>query len=355
MIQDVTVKLKKAKVHIAPSPDDDVHIVSGVPLNQERTGNQITIEYDQPRTIDVSLALPTSIRSLDFNLGWGPATITQIYLTDADIHVGLGNLAVTACHGKFDVNVGKGNITMQHLEGEIDINAGLGTVFLQQVTANGDINNGLGDITMENCRGSLDVNAGKGDISGSGLSGHMEINAGMGSILFADSHHLSLEAHSGFGQIKLMGGILDDVQCESGIGSVTVEARVAQLNVDIKNRGDIHVNIPTTQGARIEASTDQGRVVSQMELVEVNNPGPARGHRLVGSTGDGSTHIALHTRRGSITLGQFAEPNGQEEVEENTNEVTTLDPRLQILEQLQQGHLTVDEADALLLQLDDNP
>ncbi|MCL5971291.1 MAG: DUF4097 domain-containing protein [Firmicutes bacterium] len=353
MIQEVAIKLKKAKVHIAPSPDDDVHIVSGVPLNQERTGNQITIEYDQPRSIDVSLALPASVRSLDFNLGWGPATIVSMNLTDADINMGLGNLVVTACQGKFDVNVGKGNVTMQQLDGEIEINAGLGAVFLQQVTANGGINDGLGDITLENCRGSLDVNAGKGDIRGSGTSGHMEVNAGMGSILFTDSHHLSLEAHGGFGQIKLMGGILDNVQCESGIGSVTVEARVDQLNVDIKNRGDIHVNIPTTQGARIEASTDQGRVVSQMELVEVNNPGPARGHRLVGSTGDGSTHIALHTRRGSITLGHFAEPDGLK-VEEDPSEAATLDPRLQILEQLQQGHLTIDEADALLLQLDEN-
>lgn len=353
MIQNVTVKLKKAKVQITQSPDDDVHVVSGVPLNQERIGNQITIEYDQSRTIDVSLALPASVRSLDFNLGWGPATIAQMSLTDADINLGLGNLVVTASHGKFDVNVGKGNVTMQKLDGDIDINAGLGTVFLQQVTANGDINDGLGDIILEDCRGSLDINAGKGDIRGSGTGGQMEVHAGMGSILFTDSHHLSLEAHSGFGQIKLVGGILDDVTCESGIGSVTVEARMAQLAVDIKNRGDIHVNIPTTQGARIEASTDQGRVVSQMELVEVNNPGPARGHRLVGSIGDGSTQIVLHTRRGSITLGQFAEPDGLEVVE-NISEASSVDPRLQILEQLQQGHLTVDEADALLLQLDEN-
>lgn len=353
MISEVNLKLKKAKVRISPSHDDEVHVVSSLPIQQERTDQRLTLEYDQSRTLELEVEVPSSIKSLDLNLGWGPVTINGMSLTSADLNVGLGNLMVDASKGEFDINVGKGNVTMQNFNGQIDINAGLGAVLLQHLNASGDVNDGLGNITLDDCRGAFDINAGKGDIMGNGLSGHMDANAGMGSIVLRNSRKLSIEANSGFGQIQLLGGLFDHVECESGIGSVTVEARVASLAVDVKNRGDVHVSIPTSQGARIEASTDQGRVVSQMELVEVNNPGPARGHRLVGSVGDGSTHIQLHTRRGTITLGQFAETSTGPDLDQDIDNLPT-DPRLQILEQLQQGLLTVDEADDLLQQLDEN-
>ena len=274
-------------------------------------------------------------------------TIQGILAKDIDLNLGLGNLVVESCQGVFDVNVGKGNITMKDVRGSFDMNAGMGRVHLSHLRGDGDINDGLGDITIEESDGTYDVSAGKGDIRGQGLKGHLEANAGMGAILLRDSKALSLELQSGFGKIQVLGGSLQDIQCEAGIGSVTVEAEFSSLSVEVKNRGDIHVNIPVNQGARIEAITDQGRIVSQMDLVEVNNPGPSRGQRLVGTVGNGATPISLHTRRGTVTLGHY-----DQDTASPTSESFDVDPRMEILSQLQQGTITVEEADVLLQQLD---
>lgn len=347
MITEVILKLKRAKLTVVPSPDNEPHVTATGPLIKETTASTFTVESEQSKTLDVQLQIPTSVTSLDANLGWGPMTIQRIITKDIDLNVGLGNLFIESCQGDFDVNVGKGNITMKEVSGSFEMNAGMGRVHLSHLRGDATINDGLGDITLEESEGTYDVNAGKGDIRGQGLKGHLEANAGMGAILLRDSKALSLELQSGFGKIQVLGGSLQDIQCEAGIGSVTVEAQFTSLSVEVKNRGDIHVNIPVNQGARIEAITDQGRIVSQMDLVEVNNPGPSRGQRLVGTVGNGSTPISLHTRRGTVTLGHF-----DQETESPIPEPYDPDPRLEILSQLQEGTITVEEADILLQQLD---
>lgn len=347
MITDVILKLKRAKLTVGPSPDNEPHVTATGPLTQDTTSNTFTVESEHSKTLDVEVQIPTSVTSLDANLGWGPMTIQNLKTKDIDVNVGLGNLLIETSQGDFDVNVGKGNITMKKVSGSFDMNAGMGRVHLSHLRGNADINDGLGDITIEESEGTYEVSAGKGDICGQGLRGHLEANAGMGAILLRDSKALSLELQSGFGKIQVLGGSLQDIQCEAGIGSVTVEAQFASLSVEVKNRGDIHVNMPINQGARIEAITDQGRIVSQMDLVEVNNPGPSRGQRLVGTVGDGSTPISLHTRRGTVTLGHF-DANGETPNPESDD----ADPRMEILSQLQEGTITVEEADVLLQQLD---
>lgn len=348
MINDIVLKLKKAKVTVIPSPDGEPHVSASGPIRQDIVGTTLTVESEQSKTLEVELKVPASVTSLDANLGWGPMTIRRLITESIDINVGLGNLVVEASQGAFDVNVGKGNITMKDLTGSFDLNAGMGSVNLRQLRGDADINDGLGDIAIEESQGTFEVSAGKGDIRGQGLQGHLEANSGMGAVLVRDSRKLSLEANSGFGKIEVIGGTLLDVHCEAGIGSVTVEATLSALTVEVKNRGDIHVAIPVNQGVRVEAITDQGRIVSQMDLVEVNNPGPSRGQRLVGTVGDGSTPISLHTRRGTVTLGHFdATVNDPSQTDHYD-----VDPRLEILTQLQEGSLTIDEADALLQQLD---
>ncbi len=346
MITDIVLKLKKAKVVVVPSPDSEPHVKASGPVVETSLGSTLTIESELSKTIDVELQVPSSVKSFDANLGWGPMTIERLVTQDIDVNLGLGNLVVESSQGGFDVNVGKGNITMKDLTGSFDLNAGMGSINLRHLRGDADINDGLGDITIEESNGNFDVNAGKGDVRGHGVMGHLEANCGMGAILLQDSKNLSLEAHSGFGKIGVLGGTLLDVQCEAGIGSVTVEAQLSSLAVEVKNRGDIHVTIPINQGARVEAITDQGRIVSQMDLVEVNNPGPSRGQRLVGTVGDGSAPISLHTRRGTVTLGHF-------DAQIATPSNLDVDPRIEILSQLQAGNLTVDEADALLQQLDE--
>ncbi len=351
MITEIVLKLKKAKVTVIPSPDAEPHVTASAPIVQETVDGTFTVESDQSKTIELEVQVPASVTSLDANLGWGPMTIQHLVTKAIDVNVGLGNLVIETSTGGFDVNVGKGNITMKDLTGWFDLNAGMGSVNLHQIRGDADINDGLGNIAIEESQGTFEVSAGKGDIRCQGLNGHLEANSGMGAILVRDSKKLSLEANSGFGKIEVLGGTLLDVDCEAGIGSVTVEAALSALTVEVKNRGDIHVAIPVNQGARVEAITDQGRIVSQMDLVEVNNPGPSRGQRLVGTVGDGATPVSLHTRRGTVTLGHFDATVDAP----NPTEFDDVDPRLEILTQLQEGTLTVDEADALLTQLDNEP
>ena len=59
----------------------------------------------------------------------------------------------------------------------------------------------------------------------------------------------------------------------------------------------------------------------------------------------GRGELVLHTKRGNITLPQYAE-HSQDPID-SPNTLSASDQRLLILEQLQQGRLTVDEAEVL--------
>lgn len=353
MSQEIEVKIKRGEVQIAKSSDDQVHIDASPEVTIRHEGDRYRVECDRSDPVEVTLRLPEMVHELDVNVGRGLLSGEGFAVARGDFNVGLGKMDLHTLSGSFDLNVGKGNLALRDISGTIDANAGMGHLVGQKLRGTFDINAGLGNVTLTDSGGTFDVNAGKGDVNLDGQSGRMEVNCGMGALAIASSRQLSLEANCGLGKVRVEGGRLEEANISVGLASVTVDASVGQLTIDVKTRGNIDLMAPSDEGARVDASTDRGRIISHLDLVAVNNPGPQRGQRLVGTWGDGRGTISLHTRRGTITLA-----HGPSTVRAQGAPAVVLhdeapapgeknDSQL-ILERLHQGELTVEEAEALL-------
>ncbi|MCL5115958.1 MAG: DUF4097 domain-containing protein, partial [Firmicutes bacterium] len=299
----------------------------------------------------VTLRVPASVRTMEANIGRGPCRAQGLNIHDMDLNVGLGPLTLSDCGGTWDVNVGKGDAVIQSSRGTFDINVGMGQCRLKGVFGTVDVNAGLGQVVGEECDGTFDVNAGKGNVEWTASRGRVEINAGLGDVRVLNGAGRNLEVNAGLGKVFVTDGHWEDADISIGIGDATIHAGVQNLAVSVKTRGTIDVSIPDTQGARVEASTGHGRIISHLDLIPVGHSGPQRGERLVGMVGDGAGRLTLETRRGDIIVAQHID--GQPETPSDAHPGSFREAhRLLILEQLQQGRLTVDEAEALLSGLD---
>ncbi|WP_053960562.1 DUF4097 family beta strand repeat-containing protein [Sulfobacillus thermosulfidooxidans] len=354
MIERLEVSIKRGHIKIRTDPKlQEPLIQSSVILTETQYDNTLRLESTFRQSLDLEIALPASVQDVAINCGLGNTELYSLIIQNAEINVGNGNFHADHIEGHWDINLGHGDLTLRHGRGYFDLNAGLGAIRLhqlEQVTA--DVNAGLGPVLLEQCQGTFDINAGKGDVNIEALQGQVEVNAGLGKILMLASHDVECKCHAGLGSITLKDGTYRQAELVTGIGKIDVHARTTSLTAKVESRGDINVEIPTDLACRIEASTDLGRIISHLDLVEVNNPGPARGHRLVGRIGTGSGGvITLHTRKGDISLSQYPAP--VETADEPTNPAADpRDPRAVILEKLQQGIITVEEAAALLDQLE---
>lgn len=353
MIDRFEIKLKRGSLTIKPSPDDQWHLQSEPELVPEVGLNGVIINGESiSAPVQATVLVPGPGEQLDAAVGRGPCQIEGVSFGTAEVSLGLGDLTLKDSQGDWEVNLGKGDASLERFSGKLDINLGMGRLDLKQVNATADINNGLGAIFGEQCDGAYDINAGKGDIRWNDGGGSAEMNAGLGTITVENGHGHELSLKSGMGKVFVLNGSWHRAQVETGLGDVSVSSRITDLAVHVKQRGHIEVSLPDDVGARVEASTDRGRIVSHLDLIPVGHAGPQRGQRLVGLIGDGSGTVELETRRGDITLSLFPASKGNR-ADEAPARPSPEDERLFILEQLQRGHLTIDQADALLEALDD--
>ncbi|PSR22455.1 MAG: hypothetical protein C7B47_16660 [Sulfobacillus thermosulfidooxidans] len=354
MIERLEVSIKRGHIKIRTDPTlQEPLIQSSVPLTQTQHDATLRLESTFRQSLDLEIALPPNVQDVAVNCGLGNTELQDLIIQNGEINVGNGNFHADHIEGHWDINLGHGDLTLGHGRGYFDLNAGLGAIRLHQLNqVTADVNAGLGPVLMEDCQGTFDINAGKGDVNIEALQGQVEVNAGLGKIVLMASRDVKCECHAGLGSITLKDGTYRRAELVTGIGKIDVHAKTASLTAKVESRGDINVEIPTDLTCRIEASTDQGRIISHLDLVEVNNPGPARGHRLVGRIGTGSGGVInLHTRKGDISLSQYPAP--VETTAEPANPGSDhIDPRAVILEKLQQGIITVEEAAILLDRLE---
>ncbi len=352
-MENLDVSIKRGQIHLQMEDglkDPVVHCTG--PLNQSVEGSLLRLEATSRQILDVNVIMPSTVRHLNLHLESGTARITDISIDTADINVGNGAVLSGNISGQWDMNIGRGELTIEGGKGSFDLNAGMGSVHLQSVdNSTADINAGMGSVRLEHSQGTFDINAGKGDVTVDNFGGKIKVNAGLGKIILTKGRNVDCELESGMGSITLYEGLFRRAQLLTGNGQIEVHARVEALTAKASMRGDINIEIPDDLSCRIEASTDLGRIISHLDLVEVNNPGPTRGHRLVGQIGT-KTHgvIYLKTRKGNISLAQYpALPTLIDPVPSSTQED---DPRSLILEKLQKGIITVDEASVLLDRLE---
>lgn len=353
MTDAVEIKIKKGSLTLKKSPDDTVHVDGHPDLAPNTRDDRTVINGEHiAGEVHATILIPSSTHQIHASIGRGPCQAVGLSTDQGDLNLGLGRLQLEDTHGSWDINVGKGDARLSDSTGTFDLNVGMGRLEMLRVSGRAEINAGMGPVVAEGCHGTVTVNAGKGNIQWKDGGGSLHFNAGMGDVAMENTVGDDLEINAGLGKIHVRGGRWERAKLEVGVGEATVQSRVLDLTVTARHRGAIMVSIPEDLGARVEASTDHGRIVSHLNLIPVGHSGPQRGQRLVGLVGDGQGRIALQTRRGNITLAQHPADADASRQPDASRPSQTGDQRILILERLQQGTLTVEEADALLEAMD---
>lgn len=195
-------------------------------------------------------------------------------------------LAVHAPHLRWDFDLRPRRIRIeihQPAHATLDIRTGDGGVRVAGVSGAVSVQTGDGSIWVEGIRGAIDLRSGDGRIEGTRLDGSLQVTTGDGSI----------DVHGRFDGLELESG---DGPIEAGVQPGSTLVGAWQMR---SGDGSIHLQLPPTLDAMIDADTGDGsvRVALPIQLVESRGRTHVRGRLNAGGptvrvhTGDGSIHI----------------------------------------------------------------
>jgi DUF4097 and DUF4098 domain-containing protein YvlB len=240
-----------------------------------------------------------------------------------------------------------GDVTVAGGEGVLRIHTGKGTVRLADANVNLDANTGMGEVQLNR------------------TSGDANVRTGFGRLVVEDARNLALEAHTGNGELRLSGEYRS-IRAKSGMGAILCHAQNLGSVVDLNTgNGDLDVAFNTDGAVRIDAATGRGRIDSEVPLVQVGQTGPEGffSKRVVGTAGAGEIQstVRLRSGNGSIRLRRLggestpARPPSPTAVNINSTATASASAppapertRLEVLQALQRGEISIDEAEKLL-------
>jgi len=209
-------------------------------VTSTQDGNRITVEALQPeRTVQVGIHVGRSVRFV----------VSVPKNTNLVARSGDGSISVTGVHGKLELRSGDGSVTGTGLEGEVVANTGDGSVALEGV------------------RGKVDVNTGDGSVRIAGAP-------------------TALSAHTGDGSVAL---------------NLSSGTSIAE-NWDVTTGdGGIHVELPGTINAELDASTGDGAIDAGDFGLRTSDENK---RELRGRIGNGGSTLKVRTGDGGITISK---------------------------------------------------
>ena len=161
-----------------------------------------------------------------------------------------------------------------------------------------------GSIAVDKVTGTVNLKSGDGSIRANAVSGDVTMHTEDGSLSLVDVNgRLSLE--SGDGSIRVQGRF-DDLHVKTGDGSITIEAEDGSAmkdNWDISTGdGSISFQIPQRFSAEIDASSQDGRVRSDIDGLTASNDDDDDRGTLRGRIGSGGHTVTIRSGDGSITV-----------------------------------------------------
>jgi Putative adhesin len=256
-----------------------------------------------------------------------------------------------------------GEVSISSGEGEARLHTGMGNVLVGEGTLDLDAFTGMGELRLAR------------------LGGQAKLRTGMGLIEVVEARNLRVDANSGKGDVRLA-GYFGPIQAKVGDGQIRCFLGELAAPVELTTgRGSIDVAFSARQAVRVDASTSRGRIDSEVPLVQVGQPGPEGffNKRVVGTVGSGEIQATLRLRSGFgnvrlrlLDTGETpsAQPApGTVEAGEAEQKVavaagasgsswTSPDApasdqpprrtRLDVLQALGRGEITIDEAERLL-------
>jgi hypothetical protein len=146
-----------------------------------------------------------------------------------------------------------------------------------------DIETGDGHVAVRGARGIIRLHTGDGSIDGRDLDGGIDASTGDGSVRLAGRFDV-LAVHTRDGRLV----------ANAAPGSRMLQAWSLQTG-----DGSVALGLPRGLGARIEASTGDGRVTSGFPLQHLGDS------RVAGDINGGGPPIVVTTGDGSIQLSQL--------------------------------------------------
>jgi len=329
----------------------------------------------------VTVRIPPTLKRVRAHTRQGDLRVQNLSDVELELHTRKGDAQLNGTAGQIHLNVSAGDVEANSLRGKIELTTGRGDIKISQIHGEEiTLRVGYGDIVIKQLTGNAHCTAGKGDIAATRLGGQAEIRTGMGDIVLSTLDDLKAHLHTGMGDIHLHEGSLRELEAKTGNGDITLYADLREGQFEMHSgRGDLVAMLSPEANVRFEAVTSSGDLRSDVPGVRVGRPGPVpkAGGRLVGVMGDGRAHLSLKTGRGDVRIrlkkghakrrrpspvsGPSVEAEGvgaipQEPSAEPSAEAASSPPLeeatvLQILNALQRGEISVEEAERLLADL----
>jgi hypothetical protein len=409
----LTIEITSANVSVRWVDDRDFVAVTGGEVTVDHAGDEIFIRsdfsgisvseddieirfagFDSPgQAVEEILARTGVLSSLGFGSSKSSRRSPLIIEVPASIAVTsveleLGNLDLRDPRGRVECGIKRGDFTSSGGTANLDVTAGTGEVRVDQLSGELIVAGGSGDISLTDIDAITNVKAGSGEVSLTRVRGDaIKIMAGSGDIDVRHSRASAYSSDCGSGDVTIEGGRLERIAVRTGSGEVECSASFGPYTQSfMTGSGTISLGIPRDISARIEAFTSGGDIDTELPLVSVGQRGPRsrRSRRQVGSVGSGEPRadVSLRTSSGDIRIHWLqtvaAEPipmpppvpaapeppappvppaapsiPGTSAEEGNRQESgASSDSQWQaVLESLQNGEISVEEADALLQSL----
>lgn len=203
-------------------------------------------------------------------------------------------------------------------------------------------------------------------------SGSLGLHLGKGEAHLTDVQTEAATLRMGKGNAELRGGRIANLEVELGRGDLHSLGTMptGEWEVEVRH-GDIRLVLPAGAAVRLDAATRHGDIHSNVPLVRVGRPGPEARHsrRMVGSLGgaeEGVSGVNLATGYGDIWIEAAAsgparpqpervsQPSAPPGAPAPSVERPAADrwTQLAVLEALQAGQISLEEADQLLQSLE---
>jgi DUF4097 and DUF4098 domain-containing protein YvlB len=336
----------------------------GVMTVEVKAGSGLAWVLGGGPSIKLDLEVPVGT-ACTVDSGSGPVEIRS---TAAAVQIDTGSGPVKVLNvGTARIETGSGPVHGHNISGAVSAETGSGDMDFGNVNGTVSLETGSGPVTVRQVRGAVRLETGSGSLVVEDLLGSAELETGSGGVRISGVRGGNLTVDNGGGPVQLRAIDVAELEVETGSGGVEVElVRVHPGGTYgvASGSGGVSVTLPPTADVTVYAEASSGRVAwsgldlrvkheERGELEAVLNGGQAQLRVEAGSGGIrlgplSGAHLAppqapVLTPAGAQVMGAV---KGDPALE-------TSDQLRRIVQMVEQGKLTPQEAEELLRALDE--
>lgn len=307
--------------------------------------------------LDLEISVPQGTRC-KLETGSGPVTVESTRGT-VEVDSGSGRIAV-ADVAQLRVDAGSGSVQVHQVAGPVNVQTGSGRIEVETVVGPAVLEAGSGSLVARRIGNGLRADTGSGSITVSDVEGECYLDSSSGSVQVSRvvSPHLHVEAASGSVRAEVIDA--KDLSIETGSGRV----QVALLRIHPQGAykietgsGRVEVNVPADAGFRAEIDSHGGVTWGDLPVRIVSR----EDDEISAVVGAGGPLFEIETGSGAVAFRavQAPAPSDSEVATARLAGLVKDDPALEqseqmsrILQMVQEGKLSVQEAEQLLRALD---